>query len=82
MTVNATAAQLLSAGTMDLRVTMTDADAKKVMTATPNVTVTIGSTTYPVYEMNPTVVPDVYAVRLTKLTIRHIDKDDPLTFEV
>lgn len=82
MTINVTASQVSSPGTMDLRVTMSDADAKQVMTRTPSVTLTVHGVIYPVYEVNPTVVPTVYAVRLNKLTINSISMGDTLTFEV
>lgn len=82
MTIHASASQLLSAGLSDLRVTMTDHDAKEVMTRTPNVSMTVGGRTYLVYEVNPTVITDVYAVRLYSPLKNSVAADTPLTFEV
>jgi len=73
-------AQLVSAGSMELTVKMTDPEAKSIMVATPNVTMTVNGKSYPVYEVNPTVVPDSYLVRLTKGLANSALKDTTVTF--
>lgn len=78
----ATSAQLHSAGTMDLRVIMSDSDAKIIMAKTPNVKLTVGSQVICVYEVNPTVLVNVYAVRLYSPVKNSIAVDETLTFEV
>jgi hypothetical protein len=80
--IQATLAQLHSASDMDLRVRMTDADAKQVMTKTPNVTMSVNGVAYKVYEVNPTVITDVYAVRLCKGLKNSGLMDTGVTFEV
>lgn len=78
--VTGTSAQL-NGGGMDVSVRLSDPDAKTVMKATPNVTMTVGDKSYSVYEMNPTVVPNVYRVRLTTDLVASIAKDTPINFE-
>jgi hypothetical protein len=82
MIITASTAQLLSAGQMDVVVRMTDLDAKTVMVATPNVKINVNGVKHDVYEMNPTVVPNVYTARLRSLLNNSIAKDAPVTFEV
>jgi len=82
MTIQGTASQILSASAMDLRVTLTDADAKKIMVATPNVTMTVNGVVYKVYEVNPTVITGVYAVRLWCGLKNSVRVDAVMTFEV
>lgn len=82
MTVPASTTQLISAGQMDVVVRMTDPDAKRVMMSTPNVRFNVNGVKYDVYEVNPTVVPDVYVARLRSSLKNSIVKDVPVTFEV
>jgi hypothetical protein len=77
----AAAAQLISAGTMDVSVTMTDVEAKKVMVSTPNVKLNVNGVKYDVYEVNPTVVPNVYLARIRSALKNSIDKGAPVSFE-
>jgi hypothetical protein len=80
--MSGTSAQVLSAGGSNLTIRMTDADAKAVMVRTPNVTITLGSRTYDVYEVNPTVVPDVYNVTLRSSLLASVAKGVAVTFGV
>jgi phage terminase large subunit-like protein len=82
MSVHGTLAQVHSAGDMDLRVRLTDSDAKQVMVKTPNVIALIAGVSYPVYEVNPTVISDVYAVRLCRGLKNGAVGDTGVTFEV
>jgi hypothetical protein len=82
MIVPATISQLVGAGKMDVVVQMLDPDAKTIMASTPNVKLKVGSVSYDVYEMNPTVVPNVYIVRLRAALKNSIAKDAYVTFEV
>lgn len=73
-------AQLVSAGSMNLTVQMTDPEAKSIMVATPNVSLILNGKLYSVYEVNPTVVPNIYSVRLTKGLVNSAEKNTLATF--
>ena len=80
MVVNGTVAQAVGASMFLVTVKLTDPDAKSVMVATPNVTMTVGANSYKVQEMNPTVVPGVYVASLQTALKVGAAKDAAVSF--
>ncbi len=80
---NATVAQNAGRGEFVFTVTLTDEDAKAIMVATPEVSITVADVAVKLYEMNPThLVPGNFTVTLQSGLPAALKKNDTVTFTI